>query len=118
MVFPKNRNIRAFFSLVARLGTVILRYSEGSCRCAEGRRSFGVPQDERPQTRHQTEKCSKCLRVQDLWIKLLRLGRCDCVSNVDSVVLLDTIRQMATYRAVIQQDGQWWIGWIEETPGV
>lgn len=25
---------------------------------------------------------------------------------------------MATYRAVIQHDGQWWIGWIEEIPGV
>ena len=25
---------------------------------------------------------------------------------------------MATYRAVIQQDGEWWIGWIEEIPGV
>jgi predicted RNase H-like HicB family nuclease len=27
---------------------------------------------------------------------------------------------MATpgYTAVIQQDGRWWIGWIEEVPGV
>lgn len=25
---------------------------------------------------------------------------------------------MATYRAIIQRDGQWWIGWIEEIPGV
>lgn len=25
---------------------------------------------------------------------------------------------MATYHAVIQQDGPWWIGWIEEIPGV
>ena len=25
---------------------------------------------------------------------------------------------MATYRAIIQQDGKWWIGWIEEIPGV
>jgi predicted RNase H-like HicB family nuclease len=24
----------------------------------------------------------------------------------------------ATYTAVIQQDGEWWIGWIEEIPGV
>jgi predicted RNase H-like HicB family nuclease len=24
----------------------------------------------------------------------------------------------APYTAVIQQDGQWWIGWIEEIPGV
>jgi predicted RNase H-like HicB family nuclease len=22
------------------------------------------------------------------------------------------------YNAVIQQDGEWWIGWIEEVPGV
>jgi predicted RNase H-like HicB family nuclease len=25
---------------------------------------------------------------------------------------------MATYRAVIQRDGEWWIGWVEEIPGV
>jgi predicted RNase H-like HicB family nuclease len=25
---------------------------------------------------------------------------------------------MATYQAVIQRDGEWWIGWIEEIPGV
>lgn len=25
---------------------------------------------------------------------------------------------MTEYTAVIQQDGQWWIGWIEEVPGV
>ena len=25
---------------------------------------------------------------------------------------------MATYKAVIQRDGPWWIGWIEEIPGV
>jgi predicted RNase H-like HicB family nuclease len=24
----------------------------------------------------------------------------------------------AQYKAVIQQDGPWWIGWIEEIPGV
>jgi len=24
----------------------------------------------------------------------------------------------ASYNAVIQQDGPWWIGWIEEVPGV
>jgi len=22
------------------------------------------------------------------------------------------------YRAVVKQDGEWWIGWIEEVPGV
>jgi predicted RNase H-like HicB family nuclease len=25
---------------------------------------------------------------------------------------------MASYTAVIQRDGKWWIGWIEEIPGV
>ncbi len=25
---------------------------------------------------------------------------------------------MATYRAVIQRDGEWWVGWVEEIPGV
>jgi len=24
----------------------------------------------------------------------------------------------ASYTAVVQQDGPWWIGWIEEVPGV
>ncbi len=24
----------------------------------------------------------------------------------------------ASYTAVIQQDGEWWIGWVEEIPGV
>lgn len=24
----------------------------------------------------------------------------------------------ATYTAVVKQSGQWWIGWIEEVPGV
>ena len=24
----------------------------------------------------------------------------------------------ATYTAVVQQDGDWWIGWVEEIPGV
>ena len=24
----------------------------------------------------------------------------------------------SSYNAVIRQDGQWWIGWIEEVPGV
>ena len=23
-----------------------------------------------------------------------------------------------TYTAIIKQDGKWWIGWIEEVPGV
>jgi predicted RNase H-like HicB family nuclease len=25
---------------------------------------------------------------------------------------------MSSYRAIIQRDGKWWIGWIEEIPGV
>jgi predicted RNase H-like HicB family nuclease len=24
----------------------------------------------------------------------------------------------ATYTAVVQKDGDWWIGWVEEIPGV
>ena len=24
----------------------------------------------------------------------------------------------ASYTAVVQQDGKWWIGWVEEIPGV
>ena len=24
----------------------------------------------------------------------------------------------ANYTAVVQQDGEWWIGWIQEVPGV
>jgi predicted RNase H-like HicB family nuclease len=27
-------------------------------------------------------------------------------------------RAMNQYTAVIKQDGDWWIGWIEEAPGV
>lgn len=25
---------------------------------------------------------------------------------------------MAAYKAIIQRDGKWWIGWVEEIPGV
>ena len=25
---------------------------------------------------------------------------------------------MSTYTAVVKQDGDWWIGWVEEVPGV
>ncbi len=25
---------------------------------------------------------------------------------------------MATYQAIIQRDGPWWIGWIAEIPGI
>jgi predicted RNase H-like HicB family nuclease len=24
----------------------------------------------------------------------------------------------ATYTAVVRQDGEWWIGWVDEVPGV
>ncbi len=24
----------------------------------------------------------------------------------------------ATYTAIVQQSGEWWIGWVEEVPGV
>ena len=24
----------------------------------------------------------------------------------------------STYTAIVKQDGEWWIGWIEEIPGV
>lgn len=24
----------------------------------------------------------------------------------------------ATYTAIVKQDGDWWIGWVEEVPGV
>ena len=25
---------------------------------------------------------------------------------------------IASYTAVVQRDGEWWIGWVEEVPGV
>ena len=25
---------------------------------------------------------------------------------------------MASYTAIVERDGEWWIGWIEEVPGV
>lgn len=25
---------------------------------------------------------------------------------------------MANYKAILRRDGEWWIGWIEEIPGV
>ena len=25
---------------------------------------------------------------------------------------------MSAYTAVVKQDGDWWIGWVEEVPGV
>lgn len=35
----------------------------------------------------------------------------------DKELLVDEIMQQ-TYTAIIKQDGDWWIGWIEEIPGV
>jgi predicted RNase H-like HicB family nuclease len=35
---------------------------------------------------------------------------------MSSEVLLEAMKQPFT--AVIKQDGKWWIGWIEEVPGV
>jgi len=31
---------------------------------------------------------------------------------------LGGVRMSQTYKAVVKQDGGWWIGWIEELPGV
>jgi predicted RNase H-like HicB family nuclease len=28
------------------------------------------------------------------------------------------MNQTATYTAIVQQHGEWWIGWVEEVPGV
>jgi predicted RNase H-like HicB family nuclease len=28
------------------------------------------------------------------------------------------MRAMSDYTAIVQQSGEWWIGWIEEVPGV
>jgi hypothetical protein len=28
------------------------------------------------------------------------------------------MRMSQLYKAVVKQDGEWWIGWIEEVPGV
>ena len=31
----------------------------------------------------------------------------------------DMMRSMnQTYTAVVKQDGEWWVGWVEEVPGV
>ncbi len=30
----------------------------------------------------------------------------------------DLFTMAATYTAVINQDGPWWVGWVEEVPGV
>ena len=40
-----------------------------------------------------------------------------CARTGDKELLVDEIMQQ-TYTAIIKQDGDWWIGWIEEIPGV
>ncbi|WP_236624014.1 type II toxin-antitoxin system HicB family antitoxin, partial [Rhodopirellula baltica] len=48
---------------------------------------------------------------------LLRSGRCR--KNLPLRGLLRGIPMLTpNYNAVIRQDGEWWIGWIEEVPGV
>lgn len=32
--------------------------------------------------------------------------------------MVNDVMAAANYNAVIRRDGQWWIGWIEEVPGV
>jgi predicted RNase H-like HicB family nuclease len=31
---------------------------------------------------------------------------------------MEGLSMQNTYKALIKQDGDWWIGWIEEVPGV
>jgi predicted RNase H-like HicB family nuclease len=31
---------------------------------------------------------------------------------------VEGVEMIASYTAVIQRDGEWWIGWVEEVPGV
>jgi predicted RNase H-like HicB family nuclease len=31
---------------------------------------------------------------------------------------MEGVGMIASYTAVIQRDGEWWIGWVEEVPGV
>ena len=45
--------------------------------------------------------------------------RLDLALNRDSVIIREGQHCMNNvYTAVIKQDGNWWIGWIEEVPGV
>jgi predicted RNase H-like HicB family nuclease len=34
------------------------------------------------------------------------------------VVTWACLLNMNNYTAIIQKDGDWWVGWVEETPGV
>jgi predicted RNase H-like HicB family nuclease len=37
---------------------------------------------------------------------------------LDQIIPVEEDDMASTYTAVIQQDDGWWIGWIEEVPGV
>jgi len=41
-------------------------------------------------------------------------------ATIDEIVVQDIERfgKMNQYTAVVKQDGDWWVGWIEEIPGV
>ncbi len=39
-------------------------------------------------------------------------------NSVTTVIAHGGITMNQTYTAVVKQDGRWWIGWIEEVPGV
>jgi len=49
--------------------------------------------------------------------KLLTQGE---KATIDEIVVQDIERfgKMNQYTAVVKQDGDWWVGWIEEIPGV
>jgi len=34
------------------------------------------------------------------------------------MVIKVSILDMNNYTAIIQEDGEWWVGWVEEIPGV
>jgi predicted RNase H-like HicB family nuclease len=38
--------------------------------------------------------------------------------NVSQVSQLEPLMSATPYTAVIRRDGRWWIGWVEEVPGV
>jgi predicted RNase H-like HicB family nuclease len=47
---------------------------------------------------------------------MLRLAPNALEANVNQTVNMNQTKP--EFRAVIKQDGPWWIGWIEEIPGV
>ncbi|MGC9505858.1 hypothetical protein [Baaleninema sp.] len=40
------------------------------------------------------------------------------VSTLYILQILGVLAMNGTYTAIIKKDGDWWIGWIEEIPGV